>query len=118
MNRDEKYPGCGVAVGQSHTNECDVERCSASGCQRISYDCEEHDPMVSVWVGEMPEEDDVLDGPMCEGCGLPAAHILAKVSIDGFDDAEWERFSKGWLRINPDDMRSVRILCSKCAGEC
>lgn len=54
MTTQKTCPDCGVAVGQPHKDECDVERCSICGDQRVSCDCEGHDPMASVWTGEWP----------------------------------------------------------------
>lgn len=42
-------PDCGTAPGQPHTDDCDIQRCSACGKQRITCSCEGHNPMRSVW---------------------------------------------------------------------
>lgn len=54
MSFSDTCPDCGTPVGQPHNNECDVERCSICGTQRISCECEGHDPAKSVWTGEWP----------------------------------------------------------------
>src|SRR5687767_518700 len=52
----ETCPDCGCLVGQPHRNECDVERCSVCGFQRISCgECKGHDSMVTAWTGRWPE---------------------------------------------------------------
>ncbi len=49
-------PDCGCGVGEPHRNDCDVERCTVCGAQRVSCGgCKGHDPMESAWTGEWPQ---------------------------------------------------------------
>ena len=45
---------CGAKPGEIHQENCDVERCSVCGNQRLQCDCEGHDPAFSRWSGFWP----------------------------------------------------------------
>lgn len=47
-------PDCGVKPGQPHKRNCDVERCSVCGSQRIGCECKGHDKAFSRWTGYWP----------------------------------------------------------------
>lgn len=53
MTTHTTCPDCGTAVGQSHVNGCNIERCSACGDQRITCECEGHNPSESAWTSEL-----------------------------------------------------------------
>ena len=49
-------PDCGTEPGQPHRKNCDVERCSVCGRQRLGCDCIGHQPTFSRWTGIWPGE--------------------------------------------------------------
>tara|TARA_R110002049_G_scaffold215606_1_gene387053 strand:+ start:13193 stop:13795 length:603 start_codon:yes stop_codon:yes gene_type:complete len=61
MDKKEKCPDCGAAVGKPHKNGCDVQRCSICGSQKISCNCTDRDPLASVWTGEWPKRVTQID---------------------------------------------------------
>jgi hypothetical protein len=56
MLKLDPCPDCGVAPGQIHKMNCDVERCSGCGDQYISCDCRPfvHDEQFARWTGFWP----------------------------------------------------------------
>lgn len=47
-------PDCAVKPGEPHWENCDVQRCSACGDQRLVCECEDHDPLFARWTGIWP----------------------------------------------------------------
>jgi len=47
-------PDCNTKPGETHRDNCDVERCSVCGGQRLQCDCPNHDPAFSRWSGFWP----------------------------------------------------------------
>lgn len=49
-------PDCSANPGQRHLKNCDVERCSVCGGQRLSCKCIGHDKDFAKWTGIWPGE--------------------------------------------------------------
>lgn len=45
---------CGAKPGETHMDNCDVERCSVCGGQRMCCDCVGHDRRFARWTGFWP----------------------------------------------------------------
>lgn len=55
-------PNCGAGNCESYLNDCDIERCSVCGSQKISCDCLDHDPQLSARTGEWPKKKNASNG--------------------------------------------------------
>lgn len=109
MNEKQTCPDCGTGLGQPHVNQCDVERCSQCGGQRISCDCEDHTPSESVWTGVWPEAASVKEEAFDE----------AKARFDqmiGMESTAGDR--DGFLYRSPTGFPLAEMfLCEDCNGK-
>ncbi len=49
-----KCHDCGAKPGEMHWGNCDVQRCSVCGGQRLGCDCSGHDRAFARWTGIWP----------------------------------------------------------------
>lgn len=54
MNKLTNCHDCGAKPNEIHGENCDVERCSECGLQRLCCDCENHDKQFARWTGFWP----------------------------------------------------------------
>ena len=55
-------PDCGAEAGGRHRGDCDVERCTSCGRQRVGCGCPVHDPDAAAWTGVFPLPGVTLEG--------------------------------------------------------
>lgn len=73
---------CGAKPGQMHSSGCDVERCSSCGGQKLSCECEDHDPSFSRWTGIWPGWGECLAIDLIRRDGTPDLNEFLKKGLD------------------------------------
>jgi len=111
----DKCPDCGTGMDQPHKNDCDVQRCSKCGCQRVSCDCDGHNPILSAWTGEWPGyaaksrlvENEISEDEFESRFPLLANHLDSNASWNG---CMFETFGQEVAFVLRQDPRTVWTL--------
>lgn len=94
LREQPECPGCAVAIGEPHVNDCDIARCLVTGCPRLLCE-EDHDHGRHDWSGVFPG------------------------TIDAIELGLWARLEPGmgWVPATPDDedaMPDLNALIQRC----
>ena len=92
-------PDCGAAVGQTHYEGCDVERCGWTGRQRLSCTGRAHPGAAcrpTAWDGYWPGTRD------CERLGFWTAGGAPDLNrLYGSGEAAWDAGTQEWRLVTP-----------------
>ena len=107
-----RCPDCGVAAGEHHERDCDVEPCPYCGGQLVSCDCRRKPPLDDrmPWTGLWPGVAEcrefgwyakLVPGQGCVACGreeVGASEDLNRLHTEAVWDRERKRFVLPKLR--------------------
>jgi hypothetical protein len=80
-----RYNDCGALPGQPHNQNCDTERCSVCGGQRLQCDpdtCVNHDPLFARWSGLWPGWAELLALGIVQPNGNPDLNRMFERSYE------------------------------------
>jgi hypothetical protein len=135
MTIPNNCPDCDVAIGQPHLDDCDIERCSICGQQRVTCDCKGHDSAASVWSGDWPAsgtstpeyEDEgfiILDEMPAERqpeiapkVSSPAPQVWRQYTDDQLSGScRWKSKTHMWEPIHKDGKETGEWRVYRCRG--